>query len=205
MSLWTVLVEFSSVIGNGGKQPFHERLYVRLTRLSWAGDAQLAGLHVGKDGNDLVAARSHQGGHVRVFRESPGQVFEESRGFKGSGNQNGIPALFRKTEEAFLHQVVAFQRIRREAQPYGSVPLVPQMPCRMMGGCGPVAVQIGQVAALIGSPADNAGNAVCLEPELGLLRGTVKNPADAFRFAHQLASRLSGLLPRSQGLQRCAR
>lgn len=43
------------VIGNGGKQPFHERLIRQAYQAELAGDAQLAGLHVGKDGNDLVA------------------------------------------------------------------------------------------------------------------------------------------------------
>lgn len=85
---------------------------------------------------------------------------------------------------------MALQRIRRQAQAYRSMPLVPKMLRRMMRGGRPVAVQIGKVAALVGGAAHNAGDAVRLEPELGLLRGTVKYPADAFGFGNQLGKPL---------------
>lgn len=89
-----------------------------------------------------------------------------------------------------MHELVALQRIRRQAQAYRSMPLVPKMLRRMMRGGRPVAVQIGKVAALVGGAAHNAGDAVRLEPELGLLRGTVKYPADAFGFGNQLGKPL---------------
>ena len=85
---------------------------------------------------------------------------------------------------------MALQRVRGEAQADGPVPLVPEVLRRMVRGGRPMAVQIGQVAALVGSAAHDAGNAVCLEPELGLFRGAVEYPADAFGFGHQLGETL---------------
>lgn len=178
------------IIGDRGQQAFHEGFICQADQAELIRNAQRTGFHPGKDGNDLVAPCGYQGGHIRMFFKRFGQVFKEERRFKRGGNQDGIPSLFRKAEKTFLHELVALQRIRRQAQAYRSVPLVPKVLRRMMRGGRPVAVQIGKVAALVGGAAHNAGDAVRLEPELGLLRGTVKYPADAFGFGNQLGKPL---------------
>ncbi len=178
------------IIGDSGQQAFHEGFVRQAYQAELIRNAQGAGFHPGKDRNDLIAPRGYQGGHIRMFFKRFGKVFKEERRFKRGGNQDGIPSLFRKTEKAFLHELVALQWIRRQAQAYCSVSLVPEVLRRMMRGGRPVAVQIGQVAALVGSAAHNAGNAVLFEPELGLFRGTVKYPADAFGFGNKLGKPL---------------